>query len=544
MKSDSQKNETNWQSFSRNFQYYSSVGVGLDYSRAKLPNNFLDRYKKSAEDMFFEMAELERGKVANPDEGRMVGHYWLRTSELAPNAAIALEIDLQQKAVREFSASVLGGIQQTPEGEEFSHAVLLGIGGSALGPQLLIDALAPMSGGLQMSFCDNTDPDGIARILSNLGDNLRTTLFIVASKSGGTIETRNALLEVASWCQARAIEFAPRAVAITCFGSKLDSQSKGEGWLKQFYIWDWVGGRTSIFSAVGLLPAELAGIDTASLLKGASRMDELTRVADLEKNPAAILAIAWHWLGNGRGAKDMVLLPYKDRLILFSRYLQQLVMESLGKEKNRQGKVVEQGLSVFGNKGSTDQHAYVQQLRDGIDNFFVTFIRVLSDYTGDACNETPCEVEPNVFSGDYLNGFLLGTRQALSAKGRSSLTISLDTLSPLSLGAMIAMYERTVGFYASLVDINAYDQPGVEAGKKAASEVIDIHRKLVALLSEQSPGALAINAQDAALSIGAPEDAETVFHILSYLAANEYRGIVQEGETHPDKARFRRALNV
>ena len=121
------------------------------------------------------------------------------------------------------------------------------------------------------------------------------------------------------------------------------------------------------------------------------------------ENPAALLALMWYFATDGRGAKDMVVLPYKDRLLLFSRYLQQLVMESLGKERDLQGRVVNQGIAVYGNKGSTDQHAYVQQLREGVNNFFVTFIEVLRDAAG-----TAPEVEPGVTRGRLPAGLSPG----------------------------------------------------------------------------------------------------------------------------------------
>jgi glucose-6-phosphate isomerase len=162
-------------------------------------------------------------------------------------------------------------------------------------------------------------------------------------------------------------------------GSKMDELERMEGWLETFPMFDWVGGRTSEMSAVGLLSASLLGIDIRTILAGAKEMDAATRVPDLKQNPAALLALCWYYSGNGKGEKDMVLLPYKDSLLLFSRYLQQLVMESLGKERDLDGNVVHQGIAVYGNKGSTDQHAYVQQLREGVPNFFVTFIEVLKD---------------------------------------------------------------------------------------------------------------------------------------------------------------------
>src|SRR5690606_18690301 len=223
---------------------------------------------------------------------------------------------------------------------------------------------------------------------------------------------------------------------------------------RRFPMWDWVGGRTSELAGVGLLPAALQGIDIKSLLDGAAAMDTLTRSRETRNNPAALLASMWFYATNGRGDKDMVILPYKDRLMLFSKYLQQLIMESLGKERDLDGNIVNQGIAVYGNKGSTDQHAYIQQLREGVNNFFVTFIEVLRDQDGEAV-----AVENDFTSGDFLNGFLLGTRQALHDNGRESITITIDEVTPRSIGMLIALYERAVGFYASLVNINAYHQP-------------------------------------------------------------------------------------
>jgi glucose-6-phosphate isomerase len=229
----------------------------------------------------------------------------------------------------------------------------------------------------------------------------------------------------------------------------------------------------------------------------------------------------WHFATGGRGAKDMVVLPYKDRLLLFSRYLQQLVMESLGKEKDLQGQVVNQGIAVYGNKGSTDQHAYVQQLREGVNNFFVTFIEVLADRAGPSL-----EVEPGTTSGDYLQGFFLGTRDALSEKDRWSVTITIGEVSPKSVGMLIALYERVVGLYASLIGINAYHQPGVEAGKKAAGGVMALKGKLTAGL-QGAPGQ-AFTAEQAAAQAGG--DPELAYKILEHLAAN---GVVKKTAAQP-----------
>jgi glucose-6-phosphate isomerase len=299
-------------------------------------------------------------------------------------------------------------------------------------------------------------------------------------------------------------------------------------------MWDWVGGRTSEMSAVGLVPAALQGLDIEGMLAGARAADEVTRVPETRKNPAALLALMWHHAGGGRGAKDMVVLPYKDRLALFSRYLQQLVMESLGKEKDLDGKVVHQGIAVYGNKGSTDQHAYVQQLREGVNNFFVTFIEVLRDRDG----KSPA-LEGEATAGDFLSGFLLGTRRALYENDRESITITIPDVSARSLGILIAIYERAVGLYASLVNINAYHQPGVEAGKKAASAVLALQEKALALLADKKRP---LGLEEIAEGIGAPDEIETLFKILEHAAANPDHGIEHAAGKTPFDGTWRRTV--
>jgi glucose-6-phosphate isomerase len=196
----------------------------------------------------------------------------------------------------------------------------------------------------------------------------------------------------------------------------------------------------------------------------------------------------WWSLTKGIGAKDMVILPYSDRLELLSRYLQQLVMESLGKELDRDGKAVLQGISVYGNKGSTDQHAYVQQLREGVLNFFAVFVEVIAHGVPSG-SAAAMEVESGVTAADYLSGFLYGTRQALAEKGRESITLTIGSVSPKSVGMLIALFERAVGLYASFVNVNAYHQPGVEAGKKAATNILELQKK-VAAYQEREGGAV------------------------------------------------------
>src|SRR5260221_5050862 len=174
---------------------------------------------------------------------------------------------------------------------------------------------------------------------------------------------------------------------------------------------------------------------------------------------------------------------------------------------------------VLGNKGSTDQHSYVQQLRDGLNNFFVTFIEVLRDRQG-----TSPMVDPSVTSGDYLEGFFQGTRQALHENGRQSVTITIKEVSPFTVGLLIALFERAVGLYAALINVNAYHQPGVEAGKKAAAAIIDLQRKALQYLRETN-STNGANVDDIADGIGGKDEIETVFWICEHLAATSDHGI-------------------
>ena len=501
-----------WNRFTQYSYHNASLGFALDYSRIPFPDTFLAGMEPAVQQAFSAMAALEKGAIANPDENRMVGHYWLRASKLAPTADLTKAIDSCLAQIKAFCADVHGGKLLGSTGKKFTQLLVVGIGGSALGPQLVNHALGqPGADKMAVSFFDNTDPDGIDYVLAQLAGKLPETLVVVISKSGGTVETRNGMLEAAAAFTAAGLAFAKHFVAVTGDGSKLEKTAIAEGWLARFPMWDWVGGRTSELCTVGLLPAALQGIDTDAMLAGAAAMDVVTRSTVTKDNPSALLALSWLYETGGKGLKDMVILPYKDRLLLFSRYLQQLVMESLGKEFDLQGKVVNQGIAVYGNKGSTDQHAYVQQLREGVNNFFVTFIEVLKDRAGSSL-----QVEPGITTGDYLLGFYLGTRDALSEKDRHSVTVTVNELTPRTLGMMIALYERAVGFYASLVNINAYHQPGVEAGKKAATGVISLQQKLVAAL-KAAPGQT-YTAEAAANSVGGSP--ELAYKILEHLAAN------------------------
>jgi glucose-6-phosphate isomerase len=514
-------NETNQRLWARYQQYYiefSSADFALDLSRMNFGDDFFTTMSPQIQEAFEAMNRLEKGAVSNPDEKRMVGHYWLRNAELAPTAEIKHAIETTVSSIKDFAQAVHQG-KIVGSGGNFLNVLLIGIGGSALGPLFVSSALGdPTRDTLKLYAFDNTDPDGMDRVLAQLGAHLGQTLCLIISKSGGTKETRNGMLEAKAAYEKAGLDFGRHAVAVTSLNSELDKVAVKEKWITRFPMWDWVGGRTSQLSAVGLLPAALQGIDIDQLLAGAKACDILTRIPVAKSNPAALLALMWYYVGNGKGDKAMVVLPYKDRLELFSKYLQQLIMESLGKELDTAGHRVNQGLSVFGNKGSSDQHSYIQQLREGLNNFFVTFIRVLKDRKG-----ASQAVDPGVTSGDYLDGFFQGTRRALFENGRQSITITIKEVTPLTVGALIALFERTVGLYATMIRVNAYHQPGVEAGKKAANTVITLQLGITEALKAK-PG-VGLTAAEIAQKVGNPDEVETVFLICEHLAANADSGI-------------------
>ena len=510
---------SDWKHFQEFFLHHPELDMSLDLSRMNLTSDFLASMQPRCEAALADMKELEGGAVANPDEKRQVGHYWLRAPRIAPTPELRAEIETTLDYIEDFARRVHSGEVAPPTQRRFTRLLSIGIGGSALGPQFLAAALGSGDDKMEVVFLDNTDPAGFDALFEKLGADLASTLTVVISKSGGTPETLNGMLETAEAYRKVGLTFAQHAVAITGNGSVLDKQADKEHWLARFPMWDWVGGRTSVMSAVGLLPLALQGVDIRSFLRGAQLMDVWTRDgATWQANPALALALAWYRAGDGQGKKDMVVLPYKDRLALFSRYLQQLVMESLGKAQDLDGKTVHQGIAVYGNKGSTDQHAYVQQLRDGLNNFFATFVVVLHDRDGSSI-----PVAPDATSGDFLNGFWMGTRQALSEGDRSNAVVTLPQVTPLHVGALIALYERTVSFYASFVHINAYHQPGVEAGKKAAASILKLQGEFVGGLTSEWLGVSAL-----ADKLGA--DAETVFLLMRHLGANPRDGIQARGQ--------------
>ena len=500
-----------------------SLGFWLDISRMDVEKSDFEKFKDIYSQAFDSLESLENGSIANIDEDRQVGHYWLRNPKIAPTQQISDSITKEIEDISRFGESILNGEITNSDGKKYTDVFWIGIGGSGLGPLLIKESFKRESIGLNLHFLDNVDPEGISHKLNSILPNIESTLFVVVSKSGGTPEPLIGMEQAMKFVQDNNQIWSSRAIAITSKGSKLDDLAVNENWLNVFDLPDWVGGRTSITGAVGLLPAVLIGADINKFLDGASQMDALTREKDIKNNPAGLLSLAWYKSGNGKGLRDMVVLPYRDRLEVFSRYLQQLVMESLGKKLDRDGNQVNQGIAVYGNKGSTDQHAYVQQLRDGVDNFFVNFIEILHD---------PSEIVEvkNKQPGDYLSGFLQGTRSALTEGGRQNLTITFKSFDESSLGALIALFERAVSLYAELINVNAYNQPGVEAGKKAATSIINLQKEIQELLEDGEERT--VSQINDALST---DSTESIYLILRKLSENSDHYLINGNQSNPDQ---------
>ena len=282
-----------WERFQKYYTVFPTIDLALDLSRMNVDDAFFKAMEPKMQKAFAAMSDLEKGAIANPDENRMVGHYWLRSPELAPNAEIRHEIEAALVAIKKFAGKIHAG-EINGAGGKFKNFLLIGIGGSALGPQFVAHALGhPSSDKIKPYFFDNTDPDGMNRVLDTIGVELNRTLCIVISKSGGTKETRNGMLIAKAAYENASLNFSQHCVAVTMKGSDLHKYSSENKWVAQFPMWDWVGGRTSELSAVGLLPAALQGINVDQLLTGAAACDALTRTPITKQNPAALLSLTF-----------------------------------------------------------------------------------------------------------------------------------------------------------------------------------------------------------------------------------------------------------
>jgi glucose-6-phosphate isomerase len=493
----------------------SDLKLSLDYSHSFFPKNFINKKRKELKRVWNLMMNLEKGSIANYTENKMVGHYWLRNSSLSPNIFIKKKIDKNLSRIKKFKKLIKNGINLWGQKIFFKNFVFIGVGGSSLCLQFISNLFKKdIYKKKKVLFLDNADLESIFIIFKQkLKNQLRKTLVLFISKSGETLEINSSLLVIKEIYIKLGLNFSHYFIAITQRFSKLEKIAKKEKWIKTFPIWDWVGGRTSIFSSAGLVPLSLQGIDINKMIHGAKIMDHYTRNDDFDMNPAMILALIWYFLKYYSKKNNMVIIPYRDSFEFFVRYIQQIVMESIGKS----GKIKKEGITVYGNKGSSDQHSYIQQLMDGPNNFFVTFIEVLKD---DSFTERFFLNKEfgKVTLGECLNSLYLGAKESLFKKSRSSITITISEISPESIGGIIALYERAVGYYGFLTGVNAYDQPGVEGGKIMVKKILTLKNKIINYIESNPNREFSISFLVKKLEI--INDYYLVFKILEYQSLN------------------------
>lgn len=361
---------------------------------------------------------------------------------------------------------------------DLRDVLVLGIGGSSLGARALLEALCtpqhlrtqPAGGAPRLHLPDNSDPWLLWHLLKALDP--KTTGVLVVSKSGGTVETAAQLLIVRKWLDdaVGAAGLRSRLVAVTDpQNGTLRALCEHEGWAS-LPIPSNVGGRFSLLTAAGLMPAVLAGIDAQALLDGAAAMAERCRNTTLRQNPAGMIAALHHLHHTQKGRTIHVMMPYADRLRAFAAWYVQLWAESLGKRVDREGRTVESGPTPLPAVGATDQHAQMQLFMEGPRDKLITFIAVEEPGID---LEIPTASGPDRYLsgrslGALLDAELRGSIEALASDGRPSLTITLRRLDAETLGGLVFLYEAATAFAGEFYGINAFDQPGVELGKRLA----------------------------------------------------------------------------
>ena len=358
--------------------------------------------------------------------------------------------------------------------ERFTHYVHVGIGGSALGSIALQSSLRSSyynnQSSPKMYFPDNIDPDWLAELMDEI--DVSKTLFHVVSKSGGTAETAATMLYIMSFLKNKLGENFYKNLLFTTDPTKgLLNQIAQENAIKCFRIPINVGGRFSVLSPVGLVPAAIAGIDIKKLLAGAADMSKVCREKEVLKNPAFIFAAA-HTILMKKGKNISVMMPYSNKLKDISDWYGQIWAESLGKRYDNQKNVIEVGQTPVKALGATDQHSQVQLYVEGPNDKVITFLEVENFNNNDLLQNH----FPYIKDFDYLAGKTLGnllnsekqaTEIALTNNCRPNLTLKISDISEENIGALIFFFQAATAFAGELLNINAFDQPGVEEGKIA-----------------------------------------------------------------------------
>ncbi|MFK8272743.1 glucose-6-phosphate isomerase [Capnocytophaga canimorsus] len=465
----------------------------VDYSKNRIDSTTMDLLVQLAEQCGLKDA-LEKyfeGDLINATENRAVLHTALRASTDAvirvEGENVIPEIQKVKAKIKSFSEEIISGIKKGYTGKAFTDVVNIGIGGSDLGPAMVTEALKFYKNHLNVHFVSNVDGDHVMEVIKHL--NPETTLFVIVSKTFTTQETLSNATTIKQWFlqSAKPQDVAKHFVAVSTNLQKIDEFGIDSN--NVFPMWDWVGGRFSLWSAVGLSIALSVGYEHfEQLLKGAHQMDEHFKNTPFENNIPVIIALLSVWYNNFYGAESQAIIPYTQYLHRFAAYLQQGIMESNGKYVSRDGKKVsyQTGTLIWGEPGTNSQHAFFQLIHQGtklIPTDFIGFKKSLYGNTDhhnklmanffaqtEALLKGKTEAEVSAEMGDKVNESLLPFK--VFEGNRPTTTFLIDKLTPESLGKLIAMYEHKIFVEGVIWNIYSYDQWGVELGKQLANHIL------------------------------------------------------------------------
>ena len=450
----------------------SACGIALDFSRQRLDADGLAELRRLAvdRDVIGAHRSMAKGEVVNATERRAALHTALRApvdeAFGAPGSVVQAVHD-ELDRLRAFAKDVRSGAWKGATGRPIADVINIGIGGSDSGPRLVCDALADVSDGPRIHFLSNVDGHAVARLLPRLDP--ATTLAIVSSKSLSTRETLLNAQAVQAWLEAAGMRGAALARHMVVVSAKADAAaSLGLPASNQFVLWDWVGGRFSVWSAIGL-PAMLSiGPERFDeFLAGGHAMDRHSIDAPLEANLPATLALLALWNAMVLQTSSLCLLPYDDRLRCMVTWLQQLEMESLGKSRSLNGEIVAVPTSpvIWGGVGTDAQHTFFQALRQGTLRTAIDIVVI------DRAQHAYPEHHQALVANARAQAEALVTQDPDSRSMNAVSVLQLDALTPATLGSLLALYEHKTTMLATLLGINAFDQPGVELGKLLARQL-------------------------------------------------------------------------
>ncbi len=471
----------------------------VDYSKNNITSETLDLLLQLTEEVQLKKAieQCFNGELINQTENRAVLHAALRApksaSYIVDGKNVMDEVYAVKDSIAKFTKEITSGERKGYTGKAFTDVVNIGIGGSDLGPAMVVEALQYYKNHLNVHFVSNVDGDHVNEIIKKV--NAETTLFVIVSKTFTTQETLTNSETIRSWFlkSAKQEDVAKHFVAVSTNIQKVTEFGIDANNI--FPMWDWVGGRFSLWSAVGLSISLAVGFDNFDkLLKGANQMDEHFKNESFDKNIPVILALLSVWYNNFFGAESEALIPYTQYLQKLAPYLQQGIMESNGKSIGRDGKPVnyQTGTIIWGEPGTNSQHAFFQLIHQGTKLIPTDFIGFVSPLYGDQDHHN--KLMSNFFAQTeaLLNGKTpekvqeefdkQGLEKAKAAYlkpfkvftgNKPTNTILIDQLTPESLGSLVAMYEHKIFVQGIIWNVFSYDQWGVELGKQLANSILD-----------------------------------------------------------------------